>query len=127
MPRGRSAPVGGTSTLTHSARVSGTALDANTLPAHYHTIQPWSHTHNTHWKRTSEAYGAVAGGSAYKGDLAYWTTDGVDVDYSIANIPNTDWAGASWAHDHAYSFSLPWHVYWPQFYALAFIMKVVAL
>ena len=77
----------------------------------------------------SSGYGAYPtsyGGAGYAGDLAQYDSNGLDSSVAGTGVGNTEAAGASWAHDHAYSFSLPWSSYWPQFYALAFIMRVVA-
>lgn len=118
--------VGGTAGLNHSARVSGTALDANTMPAHYHTVQPHQHAHNTNWVRAAGYSLVIGNAGGLTNDPARFVSNGLDTGMSTTGIANTDWAGASWAHDHAYSFSLPWYSYWPQFYALAFIMRVVS-
>ena len=67
----------------------------------------------------------VGNSGGYTNKVAVQVSNGYDS--SAATLGNTDWAGASWAHDHAYAFNLPWNMYWPQFYALAYIMKVVAL
>lgn len=116
---------GGNASISFSGTTGGTVLSWNEMPVHAHGASQGTHAHNVMWNRISTGYGAAVGSPYYAGDLARYTDNGLNTDPAAAGPIAIGNAGGNWAHVHPFAFYVPWQSYWPQFYAICFIMRVL--
>jgi len=126
---------GGTSTHSHTATASGTALSVAQLPAHSHAVSDPGHSHGVYDPGHSHSYSLKVSDRTGAGDgfivgpntAGSWgfNTSAVGTGISIYNagtgvsIQNT---GSGQTHTHTVSVTDGTHI--PPYYALAYIMKI---
>lgn len=126
---------GGTSTHSHTASISQTALSVAQIPAHSHAVSDPGHTHGVYdpghshgfSNKISDRTGAGDGFIVGPNTAGSWgfSTAGAGTGISIygagtgVSIQNT---GSGQAHGHDASVSTTNHI--PPYYALAYIMKI---
>lgn len=118
--------MGGDYTLTYSGGVTGGhVLTWSEMPVHSHAASQGTHVHNVVWTTTANEYGLQLGSTSYAGQLARNVVNGIDTGAASAGPIAIGDAGGNWAHDHPIAFTMPWSQYWPRFYAIVFIMRVI--
>lgn len=126
---------GGTTVLSYSGYSDYYALTANEMPVHTHAVYDPTHTHGISDPGHAHTYQAAAGGSvgfggggmtsAQPDTATSVSATGISIAGAATGISLYN-AGASWSHRHPVAFALGWQAYWPQFYAVCYIMRVVS-
>jgi microcystin-dependent protein len=122
---------GGTSTLSYSGNVGYTQLSVNEMPVHAHSMYDPTHAHNITTSsadsngvmgrtNTNAQYWIGSTGGTKAWDFAALTATAIGTGVQTYNN------GSSWGHTHTIAFALPWNAFYPPFYALCYIMRVIA-
>jgi hypothetical protein len=123
---------GGVSSLSFNIRSEAIALQQYQMPVHNHAVVDPTHTHTAsqpaHTHTVTQQIGGSTGvGGANMPGATNSTTGSaqpavtVNAAYTGIGIAN---AGSGGVHDHGVSAAIPYTQFWPQFYALYYIMRV---